>query len=70
MIGYRDLKPTVYCAAVAHGDQDVFDFLHGQYKQTEKNTFTKDRFILLNSLACTRNVDLQALYDYYTNPLS
>jgi hypothetical protein len=50
----RDIKPVVYCSAVAHGDTEVFNFIKGQYQ--EISITAKQRGSLLDALACSKDV--------------
>lgn len=54
-----DLRPTVYCTAIRHGDKDDWDFLWQRYKAS--NVATEKRTIII-SLGCSRNE--KVLRDY------
>ncbi|XP_075145643.1 aminopeptidase N-like [Haematobia irritans] len=47
-----DLRPTVYCTAIRHGDKDDWDFLWQRYRAS--NVATEKRTIIV-SLGCSRN---------------
>ncbi|OXA59352.1 Aminopeptidase N [Folsomia candida] len=54
----RDIKPVVYCAAVAGGGDTAFNFIHSQY--ILRNITVKQQGTLLNALACTKELPLIA----------
>ncbi|XP_058986516.1 aminopeptidase N-like [Musca domestica] len=54
-----DLRPTVYCTAIRHGDKDDWQFLWQRYRAS--NVATEKRTIIV-SLGCSRNE--KVLRDY------
>ncbi|XP_023306164.2 aminopeptidase N-like [Lucilia cuprina] len=54
-----DLRPTVYCTAIRHGNHDDWQFLWQRYK--ESNVATEKRTIIF-SLACSRDTKTLANY--------
>ncbi|XP_047472757.1 aminopeptidase N-like isoform X1 [Penaeus chinensis] len=54
-----DIKPTVYCHAIAEGREAEWDFAWRRYLETDVST---ERSVLLNSLACTKETWILARY--------
>lgn len=54
-----DLRPTVYCTAIRHGNEEDWQFLWQRYK--ESNVATEKRTIIF-SLACSRNTKTLSNY--------
>lgn len=47
-----NLRPTVYCTALRHGDGDDFDFLWEKYLEAN---VAAEQILILNSLGCTKD---------------
>lgn len=50
----RDIQQIVYCAAVAKGNDEIFQFVKDRYN--DSTTSNVQRLRLLNALACSADV--------------